>query len=217
MASSRKRAASSSSASDDSKPDYRAAWLAKSPNKKLMAEHERDAVKFWFNATINPNTEVPTGKWMLFVQPVNKEPDAVLLDIVESCALNAEVRTSKANQYYFEVKLFVQCAHIVEALLEKQYKVSPRIGKEDDFKAWAAGHPIVLKVDDSILQIKISGDTEMFEHILQAEPIKAEKEPLTFPPTFVLAKTDLSKKLPILKELATFWGIKLEHNGVSIV
>ena len=216
MPPSRKRAASPPR-DDESKPDYRAAWLAKSPVKKIAAEHERNFVKIWFNACFNPQTQVATGKWMLFVQPVNKEPDTVINDIVESCALNAEVKVSKANQPYFFVQLFSQCTHIVEALMEKNYDIYPTIGKEAEFKAWAAEHPVVLKVDESILQVKISGDTEMFEHILEAEPIKAEKEPATFPASFVLAKKELASKLAILKDMATFWGIKLEHNGVSIV
>ena len=61
-----------------------------------------------------------------------------------------------------------------------------------------------------------AGDTNMFEHILEAEPINAEKEPYTFPPTFVLPKKDLAHKLPILKAMATFWEIKLNLNGVEV-
>ena len=220
--SSRKRPAAASSApssgdlGESPTRDYKKAWLAKSPTKKAPFDVP-DTVKVWFNACFNPRTMTPTGKWMLFVQPKDKEPDTVVKDIVDSVALDSEVRISKANQYYLtNVKLYSQCKHLIAGLLEANYKINPEIGKEEQFKEFAATKPVVLTVEESILQVKISGDTNMFEHILEAEPINAEKEPYTFPPTFVLPKKDLAHKLPILKAMATFWEIKLNLNGVEV-
>ena len=144
---------------------------------------------------------------MLFVQPKNKEPDTVVKDIVDSVALDSEVRISKANQYYLtNVKLYSQCKHLIAGLLEANYKINPEIGKEEQFKEFAATKPVVLTVEESILQVKISGDTNMFEHILEAEPINAEKEPYTFPGNQSSSSAIFFKSLRTASSLGCFFG-----------
>lgn len=152
---SRKRSVGSSSSSagapgKDPENDYSKAWLT--PNKKAKTEIvDTASVKVWFNECVNPNNNVASGKWLMFVQPPNKVENQAIKDIVHSVSLGEVVKTSKSNQYFTIVKLFNQGVHTIKAIQALSIPVNNEVGKEEQFKNFCIQNPIVLEISSSIV------------------------------------------------------------------
>ena len=190
--------------------NYKEAWLTPAKKRGKMAVPDTDGMKLWYNEAKNPTTQELTGSWMLFVQTVDKEPDANVLEIVERYSLIEEVRTSKANQYYFKIHADRQTGHIVAELQQAGYKIALPVGKQEDFIARGQSAFLDVRSDDDTL--KITGHVEPVAHLLVLETIGAEAVEATAyerkyytidKPTTNAA---VRAKVLIVKNLAEFWG-----------
>jgi len=196
------------------KPDYEAAWLTPAKKGKSAATPVPAGMKLWYNETRNPTTGDVTGSWMLFVQTIDKEPNAAVLEIVERYSLIEEVKTSKANQYYFKIHTDKQAQLIVAALQAVPFQIALPVGKQDDFIARGQIAFINVAIVDDIL--KITGYVDAIQHLLELDQVGAVHveasayERKYFSIANVGTPAECREKVLMLKDLAEFWGFTFQ-------
>ena len=198
------------------KPDYKAAWLTPAKKTKPSSVSSPTGMKLWYNETRNPTTGDVTGSWMLFIQTVDKEPNAAVLEIAERYSLIEDVKTSKANQYYLKIHTDKQTQHIVAALQAVPFPIALPVGKQDDFIDRGQIAFLTVEIVDDLL--KITGSVDQIQHLLELETVGAVDVPATaFQRKYFTIDVGtpsqpaiVREKVLMLKDLADFWGFTFQ-------